>query len=96
MVLASLDTPHSFRNRFEPVWITGRLSARPTTQALDYVDGAAQVQSSYQMDVMAITPYADDPSAQMSAGSFSPDNQGPELRLSRSGLPHPPLSGGSQ
>ena len=91
IVHARLTTNHSFDGRFDMVWITGRLSARTQSSALDYVDGRANVATSYTMEVALIEPYATDPSAETYAGSFSPTAQAPAIRLSRTGLPHPPL-----
>ncbi len=88
IVLAELDHPHQFQNRFETVWITGRLSMRSASRALDYVDGRANVATAYTMDVIDISAYGTDPSAETFAGSFSPSAAGPQLRLSRSGSSH--------
>ncbi len=91
VVRATLETPHRFDNRFETVWITGRLSARAANSDLDYVDGQARVETSYSMEVVSVEAYADGPKVETYLGSFSPTAQAPKLRLSRSGLPHAPL-----
>ena len=90
IVRASLDTAHIFEERYQTVWITGRLTAQPSNRALDYVDGQASVETSYTMQVEAVTPYADDPSAPTTLGSFSSIAKAPSLQLSRSGQPHVP------
>ena len=88
IVRASLDEPHTFEDRYQTVWITGRLSARPTSRALDYVDGQATVETSYTMQVSSVIPFAEDPSAPTTLGSFSSIAKAPTLQLSRSGRPH--------
>ena len=93
IVRAELDRPHIFENRYQTVWITGRLSAKASSRALDYVDGQASVETSYTMQVTSISPYADDPSAVTTLGSFSPTTQAPKLRLSRTDQAHVPRLG---
>ena len=89
IVRAELDRPHVFEDRYQTVWITGRLSARPSARSLDYVDGQAAVETSYTMQVNSVTSFADDPSAATTLGSFSSIAKAPTLELSRSGQPHP-------
>ncbi len=91
IVRAELSRPYQFEGRFQAVWITGRLSARPASRALDYVDGQTTVETGYTMRVTSVTPYAEDPSAATVLGSFSETADAPKLRLSRTELPHPPL-----
>ena len=42
---------------YMPVWVTGRMSAKPSTQNLTYVDGTAPVDAGYSILARGIEPY---------------------------------------
>lgn len=72
-VHAQLSRPHRFERRFEEVWITGRLSARPSSRTLSYVDGQAPVATGYAIDVVEVQPLAADAPVPRHGTSFSAD-----------------------
>jgi len=57
LVVVNLQTPYKVENIFDPVWITGTLSAKATSEELSLVDGSARIETGYTMDGMRIAPY---------------------------------------
>ena len=57
IVHAALAEPYRLEGLFEPVWITGRIEARPASRSLSFVDGQAQIPTGYTMRVTAVEPY---------------------------------------
>ncbi|MEM7744970.1 MAG: DUF3299 domain-containing protein [Pseudomonadota bacterium] len=85
------ETPQRFADRYETVWLTGRLRAVTSSSDLDYVDGQARVPTAWTMEIVRVEPYATDPSAETTLGSFSPIALGPRISVSRRGGAHPSL-----
>ena len=56
IVFARLQTAYEPKDLYDPVWITGRLSAQPASTELFLVDGQAQVPMGYSMDVTDVVP----------------------------------------
>ncbi|MEM0987651.1 MAG: DUF3299 domain-containing protein [Pseudomonadota bacterium] len=92
VIRAELAMPHRFTGRYQSVWITGRLRAQTTTSQLSYVDGRAEVSAAWTIEVLSIKSYAQGPRVRTTGGSFSRVAAGPDLQISRRGLPHPPIS----
>ena len=57
LIVVQLATPYQVTNVYEPIWIEGRLSAKPATEELNFVDGKADIQTGYTMHGRRITPY---------------------------------------
>lgn len=56
IVLAQLESAYQLENLYDPVWITGRLSAQSASTELFLVDGQAQVPMGYTMQVTHVEP----------------------------------------
>jgi len=56
IVLAQLENAYVVEDLYEPVWITGRLSAQAASTELYLVDGQAQVPMGYSMRVTDVEP----------------------------------------
>lgn len=57
IVFVSLEQPYEMHDLYEPVWITGRLTAAPSSRALSFVDGSADIATGYALKGLAIEPY---------------------------------------
>lgn len=57
LIVVDLKTPYKVENLYDPVWITGRLSVKTGKEALDFVDGVADVESGYALYGTEIKPY---------------------------------------
>lgn len=57
MVFVKLKEPYVPTDMFSPVWITGRISAKTTTNAVFISDGKAPVESGYEIDQAGLAPY---------------------------------------
>ena len=57
MVYVSLKDAYTFKDLYEPVWITGRLSIKATNKSLSLVDGSAGVETAYTLTGINIAPY---------------------------------------
>ena len=44
---------------FTAVWVTGRISTKPSEQNLSFVDGAADVSVGYAMEATSVEPYSE-------------------------------------
>lgn len=58
-VYVALNQTYKMRNLYDPVWITGRITAKPSSKALSFVDGAADIQTGYTIEGVEIEPYED-------------------------------------
>jgi len=56
IVLAQLESAYQVKDLYEPVLITGHLTAKPASTELYLVDGQAQVPMGYSMQVMHVEP----------------------------------------
>ena len=59
IVYVNLNNAHSFQDLYEPVWITGRLSIKPMSKSLSFVDGSSGIDMAYSLDGIEVTPYED-------------------------------------
>ena len=59
-VYVKLKETHTFKDVYEPVWITGRLSIKSTNQTLSLVDGSAGVDTGYLLEGVKIEPYEEE------------------------------------
>jgi len=57
IVHVKVDKPYEIKRTFEPVWVTGRMSAGANTQSIYIVDGSAEVDSSYSIQASQVDPY---------------------------------------
>ncbi len=57
LIVVQLATPYQVKNVYEPIWIEGRLTAKPATEELSFVDGSAEIHTGYSMNGLRITPY---------------------------------------
>lgn len=57
MVYVRYDDGFEMDGLYKPVWISGEIRAQNRTQSLSYVDGAADVETSYVMDALSVEPY---------------------------------------
>ena len=57
IIYVSLKDPHTLKSIYEPVWITGRLSIKATSQSLFFVDGSTGVDTAYTLDGVKVEPY---------------------------------------
>ena len=57
MILVELDEPFQIRDLYDAVWITGEMSVEPSSLALSFVDGEAQVAAGYRLAGTLIEPY---------------------------------------
>lgn len=56
IVLAQLDSAYEVKDLYDPVLITGHLTAKPASTELYLVDGQAHVPMGYSMQVMHVEP----------------------------------------
>ncbi|MEK9722613.1 MAG: DUF3299 domain-containing protein, partial [Rhodospirillaceae bacterium] len=59
LIVVTLEKPYKVSDIYDPIWITGRLSAKAATEQLDFIDGQTDVESGYAMTGMEIAPYED-------------------------------------
>lgn len=57
IVYVKSDRPIDIKTAFEAVWITGHISARPATKALNLVDGSADIEIGYEMPAARVETY---------------------------------------
>lgn len=57
MVYVRYDDGFEMDGLYKPVWISGEIRAQSRTQSLSYVDGAADIETSYVMDALSVEPY---------------------------------------
>ena len=57
LVVVDLKTPYKVENLYDPIWITGRLSVKSGKEALNFIDGATDVESGYALFGLEIKPY---------------------------------------
>ena len=57
IVHVKTDKPVGNVGMFSPVWVTGRMSAKPTQTSLYLVDGAADVSVGYALQATQVDPY---------------------------------------
>ena len=56
IVLAQLESAYQVKELYDPVIITGKLSAQPASSEVYLVDGQAQIPMGYSMQVMHVEP----------------------------------------
>jgi hypothetical protein len=56
-VYVTLAEPYTVGELYEPVWITGRMSVKPTNKSLTYVDGSAGVDAAYTLQGIKVELY---------------------------------------
>ena len=56
-IYVRLNEGHTFNDIYEPVWITGRISIKATSQRLFLVDGSADVDTGYTLKGLNVEPY---------------------------------------
>ena len=56
-IYVRLEEAHIIEGIYEPIWITGRLSAKATNKTLSLVDGSASVSTGYTLDGFKIEPH---------------------------------------
>ncbi|MEM7057546.1 MAG: DUF3299 domain-containing protein [Pseudomonadota bacterium] len=57
IVFVELRQTYRSHNLYDPVWITGQLKIQPSSKALTYVDGTADVATGYTIDAILVEPY---------------------------------------
>jgi hypothetical protein len=57
IVHVKTDTPFEVSSLFAPVWVTGRLSAAASKQALTLVDGTSDIDIGYSVKATRVEPY---------------------------------------
>ena len=57
IVYVRLAQAYTVENLYEPVWITGTISAEASSRQLSFVDGQAPVETGYKLDGLAVEPY---------------------------------------
>lgn len=57
MVFVHLNQSYAAKTLYEPVWVTGRMTAKSATKALTWVDGTANVQAGYTLAGVRVEPY---------------------------------------
>ncbi len=57
MVFVRLNQSFALNDLFEPVWITGRLTARAVQKSLQVFDGRIDVDAGYSVDGILVEPY---------------------------------------
>lgn len=56
-VFVRLEEPYKPTNLYDPVWVTGRLSAKGATKDLSLVDGQAAIDAGYTLEDSRLEPY---------------------------------------
>jgi hypothetical protein len=57
MVYVRYDDGFEMDGLYKPVWIRGEIRAQNRTQSLSYVDGVAEIETSYVMEALSVEPY---------------------------------------
>lgn len=57
MVFIQLEKAYKIDDIYAPVWITGRIRTKATTQNLSYVDGQMDISTGYTLDALKVEPY---------------------------------------
>jgi len=57
IVYVKADKPYEIKRTFDPVWVTGRMSAGASTKSIYITDGSAEVDSSYTIQASQVDPY---------------------------------------
>ena len=57
MVFVRLNQTFNADSLYTPVWVTGRMTVKPLSKELSYVDGEADVAVGYSLDGTTIQPY---------------------------------------
>ncbi len=57
MVFVRVDQTFKADDLYTPVWVTGRMTVKRTSQALSLVDGQADVATGYVLDGIKVDPY---------------------------------------
>jgi hypothetical protein len=57
IVLVKADKPVGNVSMFMPIWVTGRMSTKPTKSSLYLVDGASNIDASYSLRATEVEPY---------------------------------------
>lgn len=57
LIVVDLETPYTVKDIYDPIWITGRLTAKSGSQSLSFIDGSADVRFGYALQGTEITPY---------------------------------------
>jgi len=57
MVFVSFEDGFTVDGLYEPVWIRGEMRAQSRTQTLSFVDGQAEIETSYAMQALSVEPY---------------------------------------
>jgi hypothetical protein len=57
IVYVKADKPYEMKGTFDPVWVTGRMSAGANQKSVYITDGSAEIGSSYSMRASEVDPY---------------------------------------
>lgn len=57
IVLVRVDKAFKPKDLYTPVWVTGRITAKPAMTALSLVDGKGNIHTGYSMDGERVEPY---------------------------------------
>ena len=56
-VFVKLNQSYQANSLYEPIWITGRVKVKRTSQSLNFVDGSAPIEAGYTIEGVRIEPY---------------------------------------
>ena len=68
IVYVALEKGFEVRSRFEPVWVTGRMTAGATSKSLFLVDGRSNIDIGYSMTAAVAERYQSGPKARVRPG----------------------------
>jgi hypothetical protein len=57
IVHVKTTTPFEMAGVFQPIWVTGQLAAKPSTQSLYLVDGTSDISIGYTLQATGVEPY---------------------------------------
>lgn len=57
IVFVELNQTYRSQNLYDPVWITGQIKIQPSSRALSFVDGTADVATGYTINAISVEPY---------------------------------------
>jgi hypothetical protein len=57
IVYVKSDKPYEIKGTYDPVWVTGRMTARANTKSVYITDGSSEVDSSYAVQASRVDPY---------------------------------------
>jgi uncharacterized protein len=57
MIHVRLDDGFTSEGLFAPVWVTGRINTKMSTQTISFNDGAMDVEAGYQIEATIVAPY---------------------------------------